>query len=111
MNKLKLATLALLCAAFSAPRAAQAQQWTRQSFLLPKGDFELTGSPARPDLVRMNMSKNSAFEPVEFPVNFFWGVTNHVMIGITHERGLTTEQRRSRSEVQRHLQRRRLRRR
>jgi len=88
VNKLKLATLALLCAAFSAPRAAHAQQWTRQSFLLPKGDFELTGSLARPDLVRMNMSKNDAFEPVEFPVNFFWGVTNHVMLGITHEHGL-----------------------
>jgi hypothetical protein len=88
VNKLKLATLALLCAAVSLPRAAKAQEWTRQSFLLPKGDFELTGSPARPDLVRMNMSKDHAFQPVEFPVNFFWGVTNHVMIGITHEHGL-----------------------
>jgi len=88
VNKFELATLALLCVAASAPRAAQAQEWTRQSFLLPKGDFELTGSPARPDLVRMNLSKHAAFEPVEFPVNFFWGVTNHVMIGITHEHGL-----------------------
>lgn len=88
VNQLKIATLALLLAVVSAPRAAQAQEWTRQSFLLPKGDFELTGSPARPDLVRMNLSKDSAFQPVEFPVNFFWGVTNHVMIGITHEHGL-----------------------
>ncbi|HEY0469243.1 MAG TPA: hypothetical protein VGC79_33855, partial [Polyangiaceae bacterium] len=88
MNQLKTATLAVLLAIAIAPRVAHAQEWTRQSFLLPKGDFELTGSPARPDLMRMNMSKDSAFKPVEFPVNFFWGVTSHVMIGITHERGL-----------------------
>ena len=88
MKKLATAALALLLAFGVAPHVAQAQEWTRQSFLLPKGDFELTGSPARPDLMRMNMSKNSAFQPIELPVNFFWGVTNRVMIGITHERGL-----------------------
>lgn len=88
VNKLKTATLASLLALALAPRAARAQEWTRQSFLLPKGDFEITGSPARPDLMRINMSKDSAFKPVEFPVNFFWGVSNKVMIGITHEHGL-----------------------
>ena len=88
VNLLKTATLASLLAVALAPRAAHAQEWTRQSFLLPKGDFELTGSPARPDFMRMNMSKDSAFKPVEFPINFFWGVTNHVMLGITHEHGL-----------------------
>jgi hypothetical protein len=71
-----------------APRAAHAQEWTRQSFLLPKGGFEVTGTPARPELMRINTSKNSAFKPVEFPVNLFWGVSDDVMIGITHERGL-----------------------
>ena len=88
MTKFKLATFALLFALGSAPRAAHAQEWTRQSFLLPKGGFELTGTPARPELIRFNLSKNAVFEPVEFPVNFFWGVTRHVMIGITHEHGL-----------------------
>ncbi|HYP75733.1 MAG TPA: hypothetical protein VER12_07260 [Polyangiaceae bacterium] len=88
MNRFKTASFASLLAFGLASRAAQAQEWTRQSFLLPKGGFEITGSPARPDLMRMNMSKNSAFEPVEFPVNFFWGVSSKVMIGITHERGL-----------------------
>ena len=88
MNQFKIAALALTFAFAVAPRAARAQEWTRQSFLLPKGGFELTGSPARPDLMRINMSKNSAFKPVEFPVNFFWGITDRVMIGITHERGL-----------------------
>lgn len=90
MNELKTATLtvSLAIATLLVPRAAQAQEWTRQSFVLPKGGFEITGSPARPDLVRMNLSKNQAFEPVDFPVNFFWGVSSKVMIGITHERGL-----------------------
>ena len=88
MNKFKIATLVLLFAFGIAPRAAHAQEWTRQSFLLPKGGFELTGSPARPELIRFNMSKNAVFQPVEFPVNFFWGVSRRVMIGIAHERGL-----------------------
>jgi len=88
VNKLQITTFASLVALTFVPRAARAQEWTRQSFLLPKGGFEITGSPARPDLMRINMSKNSAFKPVEFPVNFFWGVTDDVMIGITHERGL-----------------------
>lgn len=83
-----LACLASLVAAALAPRAAQAQEWTRQSFVLPKGGFELTGSPARPDFMRINLSKDSAFKPVEFPINFFWGVTDRVMLGITHEHGL-----------------------
>ena len=83
-----LAWLAVLAAVALAPRAAHAQEWTRQSFMLPKGGFELTGSPARPDFMRINLSKDSAFQPVEFPINFFWGVTRHVMLGITHERGL-----------------------
>lgn len=82
------ACLATLAAVALTPRAALAQEWTRQSFVLPKGGFELTGSPARPDFMRMNMSKDSAFKPVEFPINFFWGVTDKVMLGITHEHGL-----------------------
>jgi hypothetical protein len=88
VNQFRIATLALLFAFALAPRAARAQEWTRQSFLLPKGGFELTGNPARPDLVRMNLSRNSAFQPIEFPINFFWGVSRRVMIGITHDPGL-----------------------
>jgi len=56
--------------------------------MLPKGGFEVGGTPARPELMRINTSKNSAFKPVEFPVNLLWGVSDDVMIGITHERGL-----------------------
>jgi len=88
VNEFKLASFALLFAFGIAPRVAHAQEWTRQSFLLPDGGFELTGSPARPELIRFNMSKDAVFQPVEFPVHFFWGVTRRWMIGITHEHGL-----------------------
>ncbi len=88
MNPIKTASLALLLSLGVLPRVAQAQEWTRQSFLLPKGGFEITGDPARPELMRINVSRNSAFKPVEFPVDFFWGVSDDVMIGITHQDGL-----------------------
>ncbi|MET0791416.1 MAG: hypothetical protein ABW061_07835 [Polyangiaceae bacterium] len=89
MNKTKPLGLALLALLTSlAPRAAHAQEWTRQSFLLPKGGFEITGTPARPELVRINIADGAAFKPVEIPAHFFWGVSDDVMIGITHEQGL-----------------------
>jgi hypothetical protein len=88
VDQLKSFALALLLSFGFAPNVAHAQEWTRQSFLLPKGGFELTGTPARPELMRINTSKNSSFKPVEFPVNLFWGVSDDVLIGITHERGL-----------------------
>lgn len=70
------------------PRAAHAQEWTRQSFLLPRGGFEISGTPARPELVRINIADGNAFKPVEIPAHFFWGVSDDVMLGITHEQGL-----------------------
>jgi hypothetical protein len=86
VNTLKTFSLALLLTlGFSS--GAHAQEWTRQSFLLPRGGFEITGTPARPDLMRVNMTRNSAFKPVYFPVDFFWGVTDDVMLGVTHEVG------------------------
>ncbi len=87
MKKLKTTCLALVLSLGILPRVAHAQEWTRQSFLLPKGGFEITGEPARPEILRINMSKDSAFKPVEVPIDFFWGVSDDVMIGITHERG------------------------
>ena len=88
MKKLKTIGLALLLSLGILPRVAHAQEWTRQSFLLPKGGFEITGEPARPELLNINMSRNSAFKPVNIPIDFFWGVSDDVMIGITHETGL-----------------------
>ncbi len=87
MNLRKPIGLALLVTLGLLPRRALAQEWTRQSFLLPKGGFEISGEPARPVLMRINMSRGSAFKPVTFPVNFFWGVTDDVMLGITHAVG------------------------
>jgi hypothetical protein len=71
VKKLKTTALALLLSLGILPRAAHAQEWTRQSFLLPKGGFEITGEPARPELLNINMSKNSAFKPVNIPIDFF----------------------------------------
>ena len=88
MKHLKTACLALVLSLSLLPRVARAQEWTRQSFLLPKGGFEITGEPARPELLNINMSRNSAFKPVNVPIDFFWGVSDDVMIGITHETGL-----------------------
>jgi hypothetical protein len=88
VKPIKTACLALLLSLGFLPRAARAQEWTRQSFLLPKRGFEITGEPARPELLNINMSKNSEFKPVNIPVDFFWGVSDDVMIGITHETGL-----------------------
>jgi len=87
VNTLKTVSFALLLALGFSTRAAHAQEWTRQRFLLQRGDFEITGDPARPDLMRVNMSRNSAFQPINFPVDFFWGVSDRVMLGITHEVG------------------------
>ena len=84
----KIACLALVLSLHILPRVARAQEWTRQSFLLPKGGFEITGQPARPELLNINMSRNSAFKPMNVPIDFFWGVSDAVMIGITHETGL-----------------------
>ena len=38
------AVLAIFCASISLP--AHAEEFTRKSFLMPKGSFELTGDPA-----------------------------------------------------------------
>ncbi|HEY4106640.1 MAG TPA: hypothetical protein VGM44_22220 [Polyangiaceae bacterium] len=89
MRNLKTTCLVAALSLGVLPRVAHAQEWTRQSFLLPKGGFEITGAPARPDLLNINVSKNSVFKPVNIPADFFWGVTDDVMLGITHERGPT----------------------
>jgi hypothetical protein len=87
VNILKTASFAFVLALGLSSRSAHAQEWTRQSFLLPRGGFEITGEPARPEFMRINMSRDSAFKPVTFPIDFLWGVTDDVMLGITHDTG------------------------
>lgn len=87
MKFLQILTVAALLS-LGLSHTAHAQEWTRQSFLLRKGQFELTGTPARPEFTRINLSKDSAFKPVEFPIHGYWGVTDDVMIGFSHQNGL-----------------------
>jgi len=78
--------LALFCALFS--RAARAEEWTRKSFLLPDGSFELTGDPARPALIGINASRRTFGNPINIAPHFYFGVTDDLALGISHERGL-----------------------
>ncbi|HEY2410315.1 MAG TPA: hypothetical protein VGI10_30125 [Polyangiaceae bacterium] len=79
---------ALAFALILVPRLAQAQDYTHKSFLIPQGGVALEGEPARPLLVDINLSENSAGRPVTIPLNAFWGVSDDVSIGVTHQRGL-----------------------
>jgi len=66
---------------------AAAQDYTHRSFLASDGHFEITGEPARPQIVRVDVS-NDAPHPVSLAPHFYWGVSDHVTIGITHRQGL-----------------------
>jgi len=79
---------ALGAALFLGRREASAEEWITRSYILPDGDFELTGSPARPRMVSVNLSENSAFQPVEIAPHFYWGATDSLTLGITHQRGI-----------------------
>lgn len=78
--------LALLCL-FSS-RAARAEEWTRKSFLMPQGSFEVTGDPARPAMMEINLSRNSVAKPVKLAPHFYWAVTDDLSLGISHQDGL-----------------------
>ena len=80
--------LGVALALLSYGKSGWAEEFTRKSFVLPKGDFELTGEPARPGMASINLSENSAFDPVTIHPHFYWGVADTVTLGITHERGL-----------------------
>ena len=86
----RLFTLGLFSSALalSVAKPASAEEWTRRSYILPRGDFEITGEPARPRMVNINMSENSAFDPVTIAPHFYWGVSDTVTLGITHDRGI-----------------------
>ncbi len=78
-----LATLML-----SLAQPAQAEQFTRKSFVMPKGSFELTGDPARPAMAGVGLSQGSFGKPIWLAPHFYWGVSDDVAIGISHQRGL-----------------------
>jgi hypothetical protein len=67
---------------------AHAEEWTRRSYILPDGSFELTGTPARPRMVTLNLSEDAALEPITIHPHFYFGVTEGLTLGITHDRGI-----------------------
>jgi hypothetical protein len=67
---------------------ARAEEWTRKSFLMPDGSFELTGDPARPAMLEVNASRNSFGRPVKLAPHFYWAVSDDLSIGISHRDGL-----------------------
>jgi hypothetical protein len=79
------AVLTLFLLAFSGQ--ARAEEWTRKSFLMPKGSFEITGDPARPNLVGINASRDSFGQPLYFKPNFYWAVSDDLSLGISHRMG------------------------
>jgi hypothetical protein len=79
---------ALLAAALTFANAARGEEFTRRSYTLPDGSFEITGEPARPKVVGFNLSEDSAGEPIYVAPHFYWGISDRFTIGITHDRGL-----------------------
>jgi|RhiMethySRZTD1v2_1073278.scaffolds.fasta_scaffold15007_2 hypothetical protein len=75
-----------LALSFAVP--AHAEEFTHRSYTLPDGAFEITGEPARPKVLGINLSKDQAGQPVYVAPHFYWGVSDPVTIGITHDRGL-----------------------
>lgn len=80
------ALLAGFCLLSAQP--ARAEEWTRKSFLMPKGSFELTGDPARPAMAEINASRNSFGKPVKLAPHFYWAVTDDLSLGISHRDGV-----------------------
>ena len=69
-------------------RSAQAEEFTRRRMVLPDGAFEITGPLARPKILGANLSDEREFEPVYIAPHFYWGASDDVTLGITHETGL-----------------------
>ncbi len=69
-------------------QTASAEQWTRKSFLMPEGSFEITGDPARPAMVGLNASRGSFGDPLTLAPHFYWAASDDLSLGISHERGI-----------------------
>jgi hypothetical protein len=80
-----LLTIAVLFALV--PREASAETFTRRSFVPPSGSVELTGMPARPVVLGLDISDETHFEPFHAPLHLYFGVATDLALGITHEIG------------------------
>jgi hypothetical protein len=54
---------------------------------LPQRAVELTGMPARPTMLALDISRDSDLSPFHAPFHLYFGVTNDLTLGITHEIG------------------------
>jgi hypothetical protein len=66
---------------------ASAQGFTRQSFLPPEHGVDLTGMPARPVMMGVDVSRNGNNVPFHFPFHLYFGVTDRFALGPIHEIG------------------------
>lgn len=66
---------------------ARAEEWTKKSFLMPQGSFELTGDPANPVMAgaRFFRGHSAAFN---LAPHVYGAVTDYFSVGISHETGL-----------------------
>ena len=84
----RIAKIGAAVVVLTSASAASGEEFTRRHYTLPDGSFEITGEPARPMIVRVNMSRGAEGRPVYVAPHFYWGVTQRLTLGITHERGL-----------------------
>lgn len=77
-------TTSLVLTALATARLADAEEFTHRRYTLPDGSFEITGEPARPKIMGISMSRNSAGQPIYIAPHFYWGVTDIITLGITH---------------------------
>jgi hypothetical protein len=66
---------------------ARAEEYTRRSYALPEGSVEITGDPPRPLIVGVHLSSGSGAGSVDLPVSIYFGVAEHLTLGIVQDRG------------------------
>jgi hypothetical protein len=87
MSMAKVSEVLSVIAVLSATATASAQEYTRRSFLVPEGHVELTGEPSRPQMLRIDVSKDGS-HPIFVAPHVYWGVSRDLTIGITHREGI-----------------------
>jgi hypothetical protein len=84
----RIAIIATLLVLPSSAFAQDTASYTHRSFLLPAGGFQISGDPARNELVRVPASNDDFGKRVGIAPHFYWGVSREVTLGITHDWGL-----------------------
>jgi hypothetical protein len=66
---------------------ASGQGFTRQSFVPPAHAVDLTGMPARPTMMALDISSDGQLSPFHFPVHVYFGINDKLALGPIHEIG------------------------